>query len=71
MHDGVFHTSKSFKCTVYDVIAGLCEYLYGNIVRNQIVLNELSQECVFRFGCSGETNLDFFKTEFNKIFKKG
>ena len=44
-----------------DVGSALCQHLYGNIIGNQVVVNQAS--CKFKFGiaCRREADFDFLK----------
>ena len=61
MYDCFFCTLQCFEGFMDDVGSALCQHLYGNIIGNQVVVNQAS--CKFKFGiaCRREADFDFLK----------
>ena len=62
MYHRLLCTFQCFKCLADDMLSGLCQYLNGNIIRDQILFNECPKEMIFCLRCSREAYFDFFKT---------
>ena len=70
MYNGFFGTFQRFKCFCDDMFSGLCQHLYGNIVRNHILFNQCTQKFILCFRCGGKANLDFLEAKGNQETKE-
>ena len=66
MDNCLFRTAQSFKRAANQVLAALNEHLHGNIVRNQIFLDERTRKRKFRVRCRREPDFDFLETDIAK-----
>lgn len=49
---------------------GLSQNLNGHIIRNQVFLDQLSEECIFCFRSSRESHFYLFKSNLHQKFEK-
>ena len=63
MYHCMLDTLQRFEGLIDDVRPGLGQYLYGHIIRNQILVDQLTQEFIFRLRSSRETDFDFLETD--------
>ena len=70
MHYGVFAASEGFKGLFYDMLSRLCEYLYGNVVGNEILLYKSAAEVVLRFGGCGEAYLYLLEADIHQLLEE-
>ena len=70
MHNGVFASLQRLKRLTDDMLPRLCQHLYGDVIGNQIFLNQPAEKNVFRLGSGRETHLDFLKASLAEQLKK-
>ena len=70
MDNGFWSTFDCLKGLADDVLSGLSQYLDGNILRDQVAVDQGTKEGILCLGSCRETNLDFFEANFYKKFKK-
>ena len=70
MHNGLFASLQRLKRLADDVLTRLCQHLHGDIVGNQIFLNQPAEKHVFRLGSGRETHLNFLKTNLAEQLEK-
>ena len=63
-------TFHCFKSLADNMLSCLCQYLNGHIIRNQVLIDQCSQEIILCLGSGRETDFDFFKTNLYKQFKE-
>jgi len=66
VHDRLFHALKRLEGFVDQVFSGLDEYLDGDVVGDQLFLDQCAQKVEFDFGGRGKANLNLFETEFEQ-----
>ena len=54
-------TFDCLKGLADDVLSGLSQYLDGNILRDQVAVDQGTKEGILCLGSCRETNLDFFE----------
>ena len=70
MHNGIFASLQRLKRLADDVLTGLCQHLHGDIVGNQIFLNQPAEKHIFCLGSGRETHLNFLKTNLAEQLEK-
>ena len=63
MYHCMLDALQCFEGLIDDVRPGLGQYLYGHIVRNQVLVDQLTEKLIFRFGSSREADFDFLETD--------
>ena len=63
MYNCLFTASDCFKGLLDDVLPGLGQDLYGDVVGDQVLLDQGGEEVIFRLLSGGEAYLDFIKTD--------
>ena len=66
----IFRTADCFKGFCNQMRSCLYQYLNGHIVRNQITVNQRTQNFIFCFGSGWKSYFYFFKTNINQSLKK-
>ena len=70
MHDDVLCALYRVESPSYNVFARLCEHLNGDVVGNELVVDELAQKVVLRLRGGGEADFDLLEADFNEQFKE-
>ena len=70
MHYYILCAAHRIESFAYDVFARLGENLNGDVVGNEVVLYQLAQKIVFRFGGGGEADFYLFEADFYQKFEK-
>ena len=67
MHYGPARTFEGCKGFFYQVRPRLGQHLYGNVLRNSVIFDQVTHEIIVVPGCGGETHLDLLETNFNQL----
>ena len=70
MDNRLVDAAQSFVGTFYDVLARLGQNLDGDILRNELVVNQIPGEFKFRIGGSWKANFDGLETKVNQVLEK-
>ena len=70
VHDRVFGAVERLEGLGDDMLARLGEHLNGDVVGNEVLLDEGTAELVFRLACGGEPDLDFLEPNFTQELEK-
>ena len=66
VHDCALHTLQALVCALQQVFAALHQYLNGDIVWNEVLLNEQANKIEIWLRCRWEANFNFLKTHFHE-----
>ena len=69
MNDGVLCTFQTFVCAFNQLGSALNQYLNSDIIRNQVFLNNLTNEIKVRLARCRESNFNFFEAHVDKSFE--
>ena len=61
MHDGALRATQGFESTPDQRLARLRQHLHGDVVGNQLFVDQLAHEIEIGLGCRGETDLDLLE----------
>ena len=62
----MFGTVDAFKSAADQIFAALHEYLDGHVIRDQIMIDQMSAEIKIRLAGGGKANFDFLEAHFNQ-----
>jgi len=66
VHDGVFCTLEGFEAACDQWFACLCQYLDGDVVRHQVLFDQLAHKVEVWLRCGGKANLDLLEADIDQ-----
>ena len=70
MHDCLLYTLERFKCLLYYMLSGLGEHLNRNVIRDEVIVYQFSEELILCFRCCRKADFDLFETDLNEILEE-
>ena len=70
MYDRLLDSYQGIKSLLYYMFSRLGKHLDGHIVRDQVVINQFSQEMIFRFRSCRKSYFDFLESQFYQVLKE-
>ena len=66
VHDGALCTLQTFVCALQQIFAALHQHLNGDILGNEILLNQQANEIKIGLRSRREANFNFFEAHFDE-----